>query len=215
MALAAAGAAGRTAGQLSQGLHLTAGEAPAVPAVGADNRLDVANSLWVARGLPLRLAFADRARAAFAAAAEPADFAAHPDAARLAVNAWVADHTQRKILDLLPEGSVTRQTRLVLADAVYFQGQWATPFAGRATAPAPFHLAADRSVDVPMMHLHRQRLPVLQGPTFDAVALPYAGDAVAMLVVVPHAVDGLPAVEQSLTGEVLAGWDVGVAVDRG
>ena len=208
MAMAAAGAGGRTAEQLSHGLHLSGG----VPAV-SDDGLGVANAVWMQRGLPLRAAFTDKLRADFGSAVERADFAADPEAARAKVNAWVLDRTRQKIADLLPPRSVTSRTRLVLANAVYFKADWSTPFEAGSTRPAPFHLDAKTDVDVPMMRRHRSSLAVVQTDDVAVVELPYKGD-VAMLVVVPKAVDGLAAVERKLTGDQLRAWVAALAPEQ-
>ena len=218
LAIAAAGAAGDTRRQMDGVLHLPANAvppttSPAPPAAADGCQLDVATALWVDERSPLRPAFADRARAE-GATARPADFAADPDAARRQINAWVADATRGKIRDLLPPRSVTGQTRLVLTDAVYFKGQWADPFLPAATADRPFHLDPSHDVPVRMMSKGVGRLPVFQTDAVSAVELPYRGSAVSMLVVIPTAVNGLPAVEHGLTGDVVRQWTAGLRPTR-
>ena len=214
LALAAAGAAGRTAEQLAAALRLPTGAAlPAAVDAGPDVTLEMANAVWVQTGLALRPAFTTRLATA-GAEPHPADFRAHPDAARSAVNAWAAEHTGGKIADLLPAGSVTPTTRLVLANAVYLKADWATPFATGSTRPGPFHFDPKQAADVPMMHLAPQPVALSRTDAADVFELPYRGDRLAMLVVVPKAVDGLAAVERALTGDVVRGWAAALAPAR-
>ena len=49
------------------------------------------------------------------------------------INDWVSDQTEGKIEDLLPPGSVDSATRLVLANAIYFNAPWQYPFEEEAT----------------------------------------------------------------------------------
>ncbi len=219
LAMTATGAAGRTADQMAAALRLPAGGPDATAAAfaaqaaavstdaGADGcELDAAAAVWAAVAAPVRPAFAARARSGFGASAETADFAADPDAARRHINGWVEDHTRRRIADLLPPGSVRAGTRLVLADAVYFKGLWADPFLPSQTTDTPFHLNASHDATVRMMSRGPAELPVYQTDAVTAVELAYRGGGASMVVVVPRAVDGLPAVERGLTGDVVRGW---------
>ena len=67
------------------------------------------------------------------------------------INGWVSDRTEAQIQELFPKGSINALTRLVLANAVFFHGDWKTPFKHDTTATAPFH-ALTGDVSVPTMH---------------------------------------------------------------
>lgn len=88
--------------------------------------------------------------------------------------------------------------RLVLTNAIYFKAAWDEPFQERNTKSAPFHLASGRTVDVPTMH-RTDSLRRVEEVTFWAVELPYRRGELSMVCVVPKQVDGLPAVEASLS----------------
>ena len=53
------------------------------------------------------------------------DFIGEPEEARIEINDWVADHTEDRIKDIVPEGAITPDMRLVLANAIWFSGAWA------------------------------------------------------------------------------------------
>lgn len=55
------------------------------------------------------------------------------------------------ISDLLAEGAVDELTRLVLVNALYFNGQWKTPFLEASTHQRLFHKSDGSTVSVPMM----------------------------------------------------------------
>ena len=63
------------------------------------------------------------------------------------------EQTRGRIKDLFPASVLNTLTRLVLANAVYFKGQWDKQFAKSATADEPFRPAGGAAVKVPMMHL--------------------------------------------------------------
>ena len=93
-------------------------------------------------------------------------------------------------------------TRLVLANAIYFRASWATEFDPRLTHDATFHRADGSTVTVPMMHDSGDYAYSTSDPLAKVVELPYRDDEVSMLLIVPQAVDGLPAVEAA----VESGW---------
>ena len=111
-----------------------------------------------------------------------------PEPARQAINQWVSDQTKDKIKDLIPAGAITPDTRLVLANAIYFYAKWLHPFDGSLTQPGGFNLLDGTTITVPMMSLGEVTgLPYMAGQGYQAVELPYAGGKVALTLIVPDA----------------------------
>lgn len=220
LAMTHAGARGETAAEMSRLLGMPddraaiAAAAEAIRKWFADAKgekitLDVANRLWVQRDKKLTADFTTLLESRYGAGAGMVDFAGAPEAARAEINGWVGDHTARKITELLPAGTISPLTRLVLTNAVYLKAPWATPFEKLATQPEPFHVSATVRADVPFMHRAGTLVAgtVNEGPQAATVCeLPYDGDRLAMVVIVPQAVDGLGGVLAGLDGGSLAGW---------
>jgi serpin B len=145
--------------------------------------------VWIQSGLPLHAAFKARLHDAVTLAA--ADFRAAPEATRTEINQVIATQTEGKISGLLPSGTITALTRLVLASAVYLKAAWTDPFPERATADAPFYPDGrdQPALTVPMMHGTASRA-YLRGDGYQAVLLPYRDINLAMAVLLP---DGPPA----------------------
>ena len=101
---------------------------------------------------------------------------------------------------LLPLGSIDAATRLVLANAVYFHGDWLTPFAAKSPNGV-FHGPAG-DVTVPMMSGTGNGF-VWSGSGWTAAALPYDGNTTAMYLIVPDA-GTFSSFEQGLTADALA-----------
>lgn len=200
LAMTYAGAAGNTADQMASSMHFTLPRDRLHPAFNAyaldlQNRaeaetegtafeLSVANSLWGQQDFPFRREFLDLLAEHYGAGMRLVDFAADPEAARLAINGWVSDETRDKILDLIPSGAIDPLTRLVLANAIYFQAGWLHPFEAEATTTEPFHLLDGTTVDAPLMHQDRAYgRSVRDG--YRAVELPYASGNMSMLILLP------------------------------
>jgi serpin B len=94
-------------------------------------------------------------------------------------------------------------TRLVLTNAIYFKGSWHTEFDKKNTKKMPFAVTADESVKAKMMY-QKHKFNYTEDETVQVVEMPYAGNEIAMLVVLPKTKDGLSSVEKDLTGEKLA-----------
>ena len=159
-----------------------------------------ANAMWGQSGVEWQPAFLDEMKASFDTGMWMADYAADPEGARRDINDWVAEHTREHITDLLPEGSITDLTRLTLTNAVWFKAPW--PEELDDAGSQPFTTAAGEQVDASMLGSSGQ-LTYQQGEGWQAVALPYAGDDLAMTLLVPDAGE-LGAVEAALDAELLA-----------
>ena len=173
----------------------------------------IANRMFGEKTLEFEPAYMDATRAAFGAALEPVDFKRAAEKSRLLINGWVEEKTEKRIRDLVPRGGVDRETRLVLVNAIYFLGDWAEPFAKESTRPAPFSVSASQKKDVPTMHAV-ESFRFAARDAVKAVELPYKGAQFSMLLVLPDADAGLPALEASLTAERLDGIAKSLAPTR-
>ena len=204
LGMTAAGARGTTASALATLLGgdpsdvagvLTAGDSAMAAAVQASAQsrdgssldpavVDSANSLYVQRGLAVQQAFLDALAQGYGAGVRVSDFAADPNVARAAINAWVAERTRDLIDQLLPAGSINASTLLVLVNALYFKASWASSFAvrpGQASFASP-------SGTVKVTNMGRtDTLRYAKGTSWHAVSVPFAGNGLAMTVVLPDA----------------------------
>ena len=128
------------------------------------------------------------------------DFQTAPEPARNAINGWVAHRTEDQIPTLFPQGSINTLTRLVLANAVYFHGDWKVKF--KKDSPNEIFHALTGDVSVPTMH-GTSNAAIWSGAGWNAGALDYVGNTTSMIVVVPDA-GTFAAFESGLTFESLS-----------
>jgi serpin B len=93
----------------------------------------------------------------------------------------------------------------VLTNAIYFKSNWQNPFNKKVTQEETFTISADQKVRVPMMH-QAADFGYLDGGSFEALDLPYAGRELSMVVFLPKKADGLAEFEKNLTTAKLAQW---------
>lgn len=168
--------------------------------------LRIATRVWVDDDASIQPDFVRTAESAFGAAPATVDYA-KPDDARRTINAWVAEKTKDKIADLLPQGSLDPQTRLVVTNAIWFKGRWEFPFPKSATKDEPFKTDGKKSVSVPLMHL-TESLRVATEQGLKVLELRYAESQLSMLVVLPDdpQPSALTKLEASLSPDRLEKW---------
>ena len=146
----------------------------------------------------------------FGAGVRLVDYETATEAARQAINGWVAEQTEQRIRELLAKGILDDQTRLVLVNAIYLKAAWTNPFQVEATKPAPFTHLDGTITDVATMHLVAE-LPYAEGEGWRAVELPYVGGpagSLAMTIIVP---DDFAAFTASLDGSTFNTITAGLA----
>jgi serpin B len=167
--------------------------------------LSVANSLWMQKGRPWRASFLATARDDFRAGLFEVDFARNPEAAAGRINRWVEKETRDRIQKLIGEGTLTPETRLVLANAVYFKARWESEFKKKDTEPLDFTRTDGTKVKAPLM-FQQGEFHLSEGKGFQVLRMPYDGGACALYVMLPSSHDGLPGMEGRLTADTLAAW---------
>ncbi len=111
-------------------------------------QLSIVNSIWAQTGFDFQPIYLDLLARFYGAGVNLLDFVTAPDASRVVINDWVSDQTHQRIEDLLPPGSISSDTRLVLTNAVYFLATWLYRFDPDLTANETFRLLDDSTVSV-------------------------------------------------------------------
>jgi serpin B len=148
-------------------------------------RLHVANALWGQDGYGFLPEFLDNIVENYGVGVQTADFIDAPEQARETINRWASEETEGRIEDLLPPGSITPSTRLVLTNAVYFNATWKQGFDKDFTHADSFTLLDGSQVTVQMMQ-QVGRFRCVAGEGYQAVEIPYVGDELSMLVLLPE-----------------------------
>jgi serpin B len=153
----------------------------------ADNyQLHVANALWGEKSCQFESSFQDRISANYADGLHLVDFANATERSRQAMNNWVSDKTEGKVKDLVKAQDLTPFSRLVLTNAIYFKGNWASKFYPAATRSGPFTVAPGQVVSVPMMAQNGHFRILLSDDKLVMIELPYAGNDLSMFVLLPR-----------------------------
>lgn len=222
VAMALAGAHGETETEISKVLGFARAGSDVHAAFGKlvgevtssgnqhDNQLSLANALWAAKGHRLLQEYVSLLQSQYRAGVEELDFARDTKSARKTINSWIEEKTSGHIKDLIPEGALSPQSRLVLTNAVYFKGTWASTFDDKITAPGQFTVSRDKRVSVPMMK-QSSSFNYFETDTCQVLEMPYRGGTLSMVVILPRQQDGLAKLEASLNPRLLEELMAGLA----
>ena len=227
LAMTYVGARGQTENEMAKVLHFNPAQTNLPAAFGElvarMNRiprwnritLKTANSLWCQRDYQFKDAFLGAVHKFYRAEARSVDFVHSPQAAADEINGWVERQTNRKIKDAVAAGQFTDLTRLVLCNAIYFKGKWQHQFKVSDTELAPFHVATNETVTVPMMRQKAHfKTAHSDDDSVELLELPYSGTDLSMIILVPQIEypppdvenPGLPDLEQKLNADNLRAW---------
>ncbi|KAL6626513.1 hypothetical protein ACP70R_030239 [Stipagrostis hirtigluma subsp. patula] len=151
-------------------------------------RVEHACGMWHDATRTLKPAYRDAAAASCRAVARAVDFISKPEEARRQINSWVAAATSNLVASILGPGTVTKDTRLVVASAVYFKGTWAIPFDKNWTREFKFHRLDGSAVDAQFMQSGLPQLVAVHDG-FKVLKMPYK---------VHHPLDGLRATARAV-----------------
>jgi serpin B len=219
LAMTYAGASGQTAQEMADTLHFFLSQDKlhqainwldtelakrGVGAAGKDEegfRLNIVNATWGQENYRFLDAFLDILAENYGAGLRILDFVKSTEAARNTINEWISQQTEGRIEELIPQGAIDNATRLVLTNAIYFNAAWMYPFKEENTVDGVFNLLDGDTVIVPMMN-QTELLSYVQGDGYQAVELPYDGNELSMLLIMPDK-DNLTSFERSLNSEII------------
>jgi serpin B len=147
-------------------------------------RLNIINAIWGQQDYEFLTEFLDLLAVNYGAGLRVLDFIGATEESRVTINDWVADQTEGRIEDLIPQGLINAMTRLVLTNAIYFNAAWEYPFDEDITQDGVFHLLDGSQVTVPMMS-QKESFGYAEGDGYQAVELPYDGDELSMVILLP------------------------------
>jgi len=217
LAMTYAGAKGETAKEMAEVLHFGLPQEKLHPAykkilslfndpAGTDSRsydLTVANALWGLKGYKWLDSFLNVTRKNYGAGLREVDFVKATEKARNTINTWVEKETNGKIKDLIPKDVLNPLTRLVLTNAVYFNGTWTEKFKKRNTRNQDFTVSSGTKKQVPLMH-QTKHFKYTEAKGVKALEMRYKGNDLSMVVILPDTKDGFAALEQGLTKDTIS-----------
>jgi len=173
-----------------------------------DFELKTANALWLQKDYPFLSSYLTLLEKYYGGKARNLDFVNETEKSRQMINQYIEEETNKKIKDLIPKGSISPMTRLVLTNAIYFKGVWFWQFDEKMTNNQKFFIRPDFSVEIPMMNMRPEKAEFnyYEDETVQVLEMPYKGEKIVMIVILPRQMlsgRDLLSFESSLTEEKL------------
>nr|XP_034491338.1 serpin B9-like isoform X2 [Marmota flaviventris] len=215
LAMVLLGAKGNTKDQMAQAMSLNTEEdihkgfqmlLTQVNKPGSKYLLTTANRLFGEKTYDFLSTFKESCLQFYHAELELLSFAEATEKSREHINTWVSKETEGKIPELLPMGSIDEQTRLVLVNAIYFQGTWDEKFDKPCTKEMPFKINQEEwPVQMMWQEANFNFIYISEAQT-KVLELPYAGKTLSMIILLPDEDVDLSVVENNLTFEKFIAW---------
>jgi serpin B len=164
--------------------------------------LTVANALWPHTGIKPFEQYVDTAKTYYDTKVTSVNLSSQ-DGIDI-INKWVEAKTNNKIKDLIP-GPISDPV-LAITNAIYFKGTWITQFDEDNTHDQNFWLNDADNVKVPMMNLDVTSFNYTDTDNLQIIELPYEGNKISMLIILPNDKNGISSLDGSLTLEKLNAW---------
>jgi serpin B len=172
-----------------------------------DYELNISNAFWADIDYKFRDEYVSKLKSEYGAEAQNVDFKNDSERVRLVINDWVLNKTNQKIKDLFSAEAITSDTKMVLANTIYFLGKWEYEFNTADTKKEKFFVSEEETIDIDMMN----RIGSFNKYNFGEIdemkilELEYKGDALSMLIFLPNDKD-LKKLEGKINTENLNKW---------
>ena len=194
------GAEGQTETVMKKALNLSFNQADVPEAFlqyfqkKGDPRLNIANAVWASQDTYFLPNFLETLQESFQAGATSLNFRQNSNAAAI-INEWIDNQTQGKITHLIDAKSITPSTRMILTNALYFKGKWASPFNPRKTVEGPFYTEKYLSIRTTIMNT-KGHYSYFANDLFQVLSLPFEKEdkthtKLACLIFLPKRHDNL------------------------
>jgi len=169
--------------------------------------LNIANALWVQKGYEFKKEFLNIAKKFYDGVVKELNFKTSPEESRKKINRWVEQKTKGKIKELIEKGSISSLTRLILTNAIYFNGEWCHQFNKKLTKEMPFYQINGNEKQVPMMQFEDfKEFNYFEDTIVQVLEMKYKGEKISMIIVLPKNKDGIKNVEEVLNIDILNNW---------
>ncbi|MHC4660582.1 MAG: serpin family protein [Planctomycetota bacterium] len=219
LSMAYAGAAGETAAGMKKALSIKSGGEDFFKGMTAIHaymngkrekpELSMANALWLDKKYSFKNDYLEKMGECFGAEQKNMDFAGDPGGAVEEINEWVDENTRGKIKEILSEGAVNPETRLVLTNAVYFKGMFKVEFDPEDTRPGDFHVTQDKTTKANMMNMWDESFRYHENDELKVLCMPYKGaltDRFELIIILPKEGTELSVIEEKLSQENINKW---------
>uniref|UniRef100_A0A1V1FYH4 Putative serine protease 27 n=1 Tax=Reticulitermes speratus TaxID=60591 RepID=A0A1V1FYH4_9NEOP len=195
LAMLLEGAAGNSAKQVKEALRLPDDETVirrhfsnflnSLQVNKPPNVVEAANQIFLSNTIAAQPKYQNILKKYYDAEMERVDFSS-PGYAAQAINRWVNMLTHGQIPSLVDPGSISRNTKMMLASAMYFKGKWKNAFDLDKTTQNCFYVEVNQCFNANFMEtVNIYNYAYIGSLNAHAVELPYEGNQFSLLLLLP------------------------------
>ncbi len=167
-----------------------------------DVKINIANSLWAQQDYHFLDNFIEINKKYYNAGIQFTDFNGNIEQSRIKINNWVEKETNNKIKDLIKKKTLDNSTRLVLVNAIYFNGAWKSPFEKENNTEEIFYIFSKCETTATYMN------KLITGKYYEdklsrIVEIPYKNNIASMMIILPKKRYGIMDVEKAINEKKL------------
>ncbi|XP_076242696.1 antichymotrypsin-2 isoform X2 [Calliopsis andreniformis] len=167
-------------------------------------KLHIANAMYLQEGFKMLTEFSAVGTDMYQSMISTLNFKNNVHAAEQ-INTWIKETTNNKIDNLISSGDFDENTRLVLVNAIYFNGAWLNKFDTKNTQKKAFYVTKHEKRLIPTM-FNKSKYDHGEIPSLRAkfIEIPYMNKDIVMIIILPNEVDGLSHIQTHFSWEILA-----------
>ena len=169
-------------------------------------QLNIANAIWGQQDYGFRKAFLELNKKYYGAGIKQVNFKKEHKEIRNQINKWVEDKTNQKIKNLIKPNVLDRMTRMVLVNAIYFNGKWENPFKEEDNFKDKFYIYSKCETQTEFM-FQKLSLKYHEDDIAQVVEIPYSGKSLSMMVILPKEKYGMEKLEKYLDNELYENYN--------
>ena len=166
--------------------------------------LALANALWLAEWFSPHESYLGITHDTYKSTAKTVNFTDPKDSVDR-INTWAANNTNNKITEVITSNNVDDLTAMVINNAIYFKGTWLTQFLPEDTKESDFWLSETNNVQTNFMNM-QDYFNYTKSDGAQVLKMPYEGDRLSMLVILPDERHGIKQLEENLSAEQIEKW---------
>jgi len=152
---------------------------------GGNYELHIANGLFLNKNYEFKSSFINVANNYFLAETKNIDVTDSFGSAEM-INNFISQNTNGLINNIISPSDIDENTLLVIVNAIYFYGKWATQFNKEDTKPRNFYISPTDVIEVPTMVANDVSLEDGVFGNIRVIEIPYKGNDIAMVVILPY-----------------------------
>lgn len=160
-------------------------------------KLSIANACWVQENYPIKETFRKNISTYYSAEINSLDFIKKPSESSNIINDWINKKTYGYISNIISPSDIKKRTRLIISNAIYFNGKWSNPFEEENNRKDLFYLSAQNQDSIWFMN-QTNEFRYFENEQIQMIELPYSHSDYSMIVFLPKAIDGLKMFNESL-----------------